>query len=160
MNLLMRVLVAIVVSTTLALVAGQLGWLAGPVPSDLGVKEGRLKPPARVPNSVSSQADPASEAFIEPLSTRFGDRDGSATLATVHTIVQTMPGAKVVKFDGPYLYAQFTSTWFRFVADTEFWFDASAGVVHVRSASRLGETDLGANRARIEAIRAQLASSP
>ena len=160
MNLLMRVLVAIVVSATLALMAGQLGWLEGPVPSDLGVKEGRLKPPARVPNSVSSQADPASKAFIEPLPTRFGDRDGSATLATLQTIVQAMPGAKVVKFDGAYLYAQFTSTWFRFVADTEFWFDASAGVVHVRSASRLGETDLGTNRARIEAIRAQLAASP
>ena len=160
MNLLKRVLVAIVVSATLALIAGQLGWLEGPAPSDLGVKEGRLKPPARVPNSVSSQADPSSNAFIEPLAARFGDRDGRATLATLQTIVQEMPGAKVVNLDGPYLYAQFTSTWFRFVADTEFWFDASAGVVHVRSASRLGETDLGTNRARIEAIRARLAASP
>ena len=160
MNLLKRVLVALVVSTTLALLAGQLGWLEGPAPTDLGVTEGRLKPPARVPNSVSSQADPASKSYIEPLPSRFGDRDGSATLATLHTIVQAMPGAKVVKFDGPYLYVQFTSTWFRFVADTEFWFDANTSVVHVRSASRLGETDLGTNRARIEAIRAQLASSP
>ncbi len=160
MNLLKRVLVALVVSATLALVAGRLGWLEGPVPSDLGVKEGRLKPPARVPNSVSSQADPASKTFIEPLPARFGDRDGSATLATLQTIVQAMPGAKVVKLDSPYLYAQFTSTWFRFVDDTEFWFDANAGVVHVRSASRLGESDLGVNRARIEAIRAQLAALP
>lgn len=160
MNLLKRVPVAIVVSTALALLAGQLGWLEGPAPTDLGVTEGRLKPPARVPNSVSSQADPSSKAYIEPLPTRFGDRDGSATLATLQTIVQAMPGAKVVKVDGPYLYVQFTSTWFRFVADTEFWFDASASVVHVRSASRLGETDLGTNRTRIEAIRAQLAASP
>jgi uncharacterized protein (DUF1499 family) len=113
-----------------------------------------------VPNSVSSQADPASKAFIEPLPARFGDHDGSATLATLQTIVQTMPGAEVVTFDGPYLYARFTSTWFRLIADTEFWFDARASVVHVRSASRLGETDLGSNRARIEAIRTQLAASP
>ena len=160
MNLLKRLLVALVVSATLALVAGRLGWLEGPVPSDLGVKEGRLKPPARVPNSVSSQADPASKAFIEPLPARFGDRDGSATLAALQTIVQAMPNAQVVKLDGPYLYVQFTSTWFRFVDDTEFWFDPGAGVVQVRSASRLGESDLGVNRARIEAIRAQLTASP
>ena len=160
MNLIKRLLVAIVVSATLALAAGRLGWLEGPVPNDLGVTEGRLKPPARVPNSVSSQADPASKAFIEPLQAKFGDRDGRATLAALQTIVQAMPGAEVVKSDGPYLYAQFTSMWFRFVDDTEFWFDAGAGVVHERSASRLGESDLGVNRARIESIRAQLAASP
>lgn len=159
MNLLKRVLLALGVSAAVAFMAGQLGWLAGPMPTDLGVKDGRLKPPARVSNSVSSQAEPGSDARIEPLATTFGDRDGSATLAALQAIVLAMPGAKVVKADGPYLYAQFTSEWFRFVDDTEFWFDANAGVVHVRSASRLGESDLGVNRARVEAIRAQLAAS-
>ncbi len=160
MNLLKRVLLALLASAVIALVAGQLGWLAGPVPADLGVREGRLKPPARVPNSVSSQADPASSSHIEPLPARFGDREGRATLAALQAIVQAMPGAAIVKVDGAYLYAQFTHTWFRFVDDTEFWFDANAGLVQVRSASRLGESDLGVNRARIEAIRAQLAATP
>jgi len=44
----------------------------------------------------------------------------------------------------------------RFVDDTEFWFDPAAGVIHVRSASRVGSKDFGVNRARIEAIRARL----
>ena len=159
MNLLKRVLLALAVASAVALLAGRLGWLEGPVPTDLGVKDGRLKPPARVPHSVSSQADAASAAYIEPLPPTFGDRDGGATLAALQSIVEAMPGAKVVKLDGGYLYAQFTSSWFRFVDDTEFWFDPGAGVVQVRSASRLGESDLGVNRARIEAIRAQLAAS-
>lgn len=48
----------------------------------------------------------------------------------------------------------------KYVDDVEFWFDPSAGVIQVRSASRLGESDLGANRSRIEAIRVRLALAP
>jgi uncharacterized protein (DUF1499 family) len=46
----------------------------------------------------------------------------------------------------------------RFVDDAEFWFDPVAGVIQVRSASRVGRGDLGVNRARIESIRARLAA--
>jgi uncharacterized protein (DUF1499 family) len=54
-----------------------------------------------------------------------------------------------------YLYAQSTTPLMRFTDDLEFWLDAEKGVIHVRSASRLGESDLGANRQRVETIRAQ-----
>ena len=47
----------------------------------------------------------------------------------------------------------------RFVDDVEFWADPSSGVVHVRSASRVGRKDFGVNRARVETIREQLAAS-
>ena len=57
-----------------------------------------------------------------------------------------------------YLYAQFTTRWMTFVDDLELWVDPVNNVVQVRSASRLGESDLGANRARIEALRARLAA--
>ncbi|MDL2337865.1 MAG: DUF1499 domain-containing protein [Pseudomonadota bacterium] len=165
MNLVKRVLTALAVSFALALVAGRMDLLQGATPTDLGVHDGRLKPPARVPNSVSSQAGtyadhPMQEsARIDPLPVKFGDRGGSATLAALKGIVEAMPGAKVVTSDGPYLYAQFTSPWFRFVDDTEFWFDPAAGVIQVRSASRLGESDLGVNRKRIEAIRERLSDA-
>ena len=56
------------------------------------------------------------------------------------------------------LYAEFTSQWMGFVDDVEFYLPDSPGVIHVRSASRLGESDLGVNRQRIEAIRNQLNS--
>ena len=165
MNLIKRLLLAIAVSAILALVAGQFDLLQGRTPTDLGVHDGRLKPPARIPNSVSSQAwlyaaHPMLEsARIDPLPVKAGDVAGTATLAALKAIVERMPGARIVTSDGPYLYAQFTSQWFRFVDDTEFWFDPAAGVIQVRSASRLGESDLGVNRARIEDIRARLAAT-
>lgn len=165
MNLIKRLLLAIAVSAILALVAGQFDLLQGRMPTDLGVHDGRLKPPARIPNSVSSQAGlyadhPMLEsARIDPLPVKAGDVAGTATLAALKAIVERMPGARIVTSDGPYLYAQFTSQWFRFVDDTEFWFDPAAGVIQVRSASRLGESDLGVNRARIEDIRARLTAT-
>ncbi len=165
MNLFKRLLLAIAVSLVAAFVAGQLGLLQGTAPTDLGVRDGRLKAPARIPNSVSSQAglhteNPMREsAAIAPLQLKPGDRDGAITLAALKSIVEAMPGARVVTSDSTYLYAEFTSQWFRFVDDTEFWFDPAAGVIQVRSASRLGESDLGVNRKRVEAIRDQLSAA-
>jgi uncharacterized protein (DUF1499 family) len=54
-----------------------------------------------------------------------------------------------------YLHAEFTSLFFRFVDDVEFLVDDAAKVIHVRSASRLGRSDLGVNRKRVERIRAR-----
>ena len=96
-------------------------------------------------------------ANIAPLALR---GDGAATLARIRTIVQSMPGAVVVSSSDDYLYAQFTTRLMKYTDDVEFWLDPRAGVVHVRSASRIGEGDFGANRKRIEAIRAQLAAAP
>jgi len=47
----------------------------------------------------------------------------------------------------------------KFVDDLEFWFDADSGVIQVRSASRVGRSDFGLNRRRIEDLRARLAAS-
>ena len=70
-----------------------------------------------------------------------------------------MAGAKIVKSEADYLYAQYTTPLMKFVDDVEFWYDPVAQVIQVRSASRIGESDLGVNRKRIEAVRAALASS-
>ena len=140
----------------LAVLAGQLGFLRGTAPPDLGVNGGRLKPPSSTPNSVSSQADlwPAhpQEAYarIAPLALV---GDGPATLARLQALVQATPGAMVVTQRPDYLYATFTSRLMQYTDDVEFWFDPAAGVVQVRSASRLGHGDMGANRKRIEALR-------
>ena len=71
-----------------------------------------------------------------------------------------MAGAKVVKSDSDYLYAQYTTPLMNFVDDVEFWYDPQAQAIQVRSASRIGKGDMGVNRKRIEAVRAALASSP
>ncbi len=148
----------------LVLLAGQAGWLSGQAPSRLGVNDGRLKAPSRTPNSVSSQADLHSGtgalvdyARIAPLA---AGPDNAATMARLRAIVERMPGARIVEARADYLYAQFTTRWLKFVDDAEFWFSPAEGVIHVRSASRLGRKDFGVNRTRIERIRAALAAAP
>ena len=116
-------------------------------PGNLGVTDGRLAPPKRTPNCVSSQADPAdAEHYIAPLAFR-GD------FGKVEQAVAAMPGATIVKRDGNYLYAEYRTPLMRFVDDVELLHDAAAGIVHVRSASRLGRRDFGVNRKRVEELR-------
>ncbi len=151
--------VAILVLIVLAVAAGQLGFLQGTAPTDLGVRDGKLKPPSSTENSVSSQAalypdhPQRSYADIAPLALK---GDGPATLARIKAIVEGMDGAKVVKSEPGYLYAQFTTKLMKYVDDVEFWFDPAANAIQVRSASRVGRGDMGVNRKRIEAVRAAL----
>lgn len=148
----------------LLLAAGQFGLFSGRRPNNLGVHGGRLKAPSRTENSVSSQADlhPGSDALVEyariaPLALT-ADGTPAETMGKLESIIAAMRGTKIVEKRGDYLYAQFTTKWLRFVDDVEFWASPTDGVIHVRSASRLGRKDFGVNRARIEAIRARLAS--
>jgi uncharacterized protein (DUF1499 family) len=156
-KLLLRVALVVAVLAAALLLAGRLGFLSGRAPADLGVTNGRLKPPSNTPNSVSSQAGlwpghpQRDRARIEPLALR---ADRGEPIARLQAFVAAMPGARVVSVRGDYLYAQFTTPLLRFVDDVEFWLDPAAGVVQVRSASRLGHGDRGLNRERIEAIRA------
>lgn len=112
-------------------------------PDYLGVKDGRLARPKRTPNCVSSQADPADrEHYIAPIKGEF---------SRVRQAVESMPGATVIEEKADYLYAEYRSKLLGFVDDVEFL--RADGVIHVRSASRLGRRDFGVNRNRIEALR-------
>ncbi len=156
------ILIVIVVLAAAAIAAGMLGLLKGTPPGDMGVREGRLKAPSKTENSVTSQAalypdhPQRAYAIIAPLAL---NGDGRATLAKIKAIVQATPGTAVIKSEGDYLYAQYTTRLMKYVDDVEFWFDPANGVVQVRSASRIGKSDLGANRKRVEALRAALAAS-
>jgi uncharacterized protein (DUF1499 family) len=155
-------LIVVAAALVAAVVAARLDMFSGRQPEGLGVHDGRLKPPAKTPNSVSSQASlwpehaRRTDALIAPLALR---GDGPTTIAKLARIIEGMAGARLVERRPDYLYAQFTTPLMRFVDDTEFWFDPAAKVVQVRSASRVGRGDLGANRARIEVIRTRLAGA-
>jgi uncharacterized protein (DUF1499 family) len=128
---------------------------AGKRPDYLGVKDGRLARPKRTPNCVSSQADAAdAEHYIAPIAFK-----GSAleAIAAARKAVEGMPRATVIRSAGNYLYAEFRSRLLGFVDDVEFTYDEQAGVLHVRSASRLGRRDFGVNRARVEQLRGRIA---
>ena len=161
MVILKWLLLALLALALLALAAGQGGLLHGQAPGDLGVQGGKLKAPSTTPNSVSSQADlwpghpQRAYARIAPLALT---GDGPAPLARLATLAQATPGAQVVSQRPDYLYATFTTRLRKYTDDVEFWFDPAAAVVQVRSASRLGHGDMGANRARIENLRQRLAA--
>lgn len=124
-------------------------------PGNLGVTDGRLAPCRRTPNCVSSQADPAdAEHFIAPIP--FAG-DAAAAIAAARRAVESMQRATVIGEEPGYLYAEFRSKLIGFVDDVEFAFDGKAGVLHVRSSSRVGRRDYGVNRARVESLRRRIA---
>ena len=126
-------------------------------PDNIGVKEGRLAPPKSTPNCVSSQADPGDgEHYIAPIAFK---GDAAAAMAAVRKAVEGMRDATVVRAEGGYLYAEYRSKLMRFVDDVEFLYDDKAGLIHLRSASRLGRRDFGVNRARVESLRARIKQS-
>ena len=122
-------------------------------PTNLGVKDGRLAPCRSTPNCVSSQADPEDrEHYIAPIAFR-GRMEG------VRRAVESMPRSTVIRADRNYLYAEYRTPLMRYVDDVELYYDERAGLVHVRSASRLGRRDFGVNRKRVEELRALIQAS-
>ena len=120
---------------------------SGTRPKDLGVNNGNLKPCPGTPNCVSSQSDTAQEK-IAPLP--------AVPIAEVKKVVESMERTTIIEETDNYLYAEFKSKLMGYVDDVEFYLDPKENVIHVRSASRLGKSDLGVNRARVEEIRAKL----
>jgi uncharacterized protein (DUF1499 family) len=130
-------------------------FFAGKRPQHLGVKGGQLARCPSKPNCVSSQAEPQQRAYIAPLA--FGGTPAAAMKA-LKALIEAQPGATIVSAKPDYLYAEFASSLLGFVDDVEFALDATKKQWHVRSASRLGYSDFGVNRKRIEKIRALLST--
>ncbi|MCH8263811.1 MAG: DUF1499 domain-containing protein [Proteobacteria bacterium] len=120
-----------------------LAACAGEPPQNIGVQNGRLTPCPESPNCVSSFASDEKHS-IDPI---------SASLEQIEGALLQLPAANIVSASADYLYAEFTSRIMGFVDDVEFLHDRASGLTHVRSASRLGYSDLGANRKHIESIR-------
>lgn len=68
-------------------------------------------------------------------------------------VLRARPRTRIVREDPDFLHAECRSALFRFVDDVEFVFDDTAKEIHFRSASRLGRSDFGVNRKRMEEIR-------
>lgn len=124
---------------------------AGKRPQNLGVKDGKLTPCPGTPNCVNSQSDNL-QSKIAPLSFESSSQEAMAKLKQA---VENMERTRIIEESPNYLYAEFQTKLMGFVDDVEFYCDEGANVIHVRSASRLGKSDLGVNRKRVEDIRAQ-----
>ena len=122
--------------------------------SVLSATNGKLDPPPNAPRAVSSQVAPDHRAYIAPFVV---EGDAKSFFAQLKNVVAKQPRVSIIKQTDQYLHAEFTTALLRFVDDVEFVLDAEAGVVHVRSASRIGYYDFNTNRKRVEAIRLQMA---
>ena len=147
----------LLVLPALLLAAGQMGLLRSQAPANLGVRDGRLAPVReQYWNAVSSQATIDTHRS-DPLRIR---GEPKAAFARLRERVGQTPGVRIVEATDTYLRAECETRVLRFVDDLELLLDAPAGVVHVRSASRLGRKDFGVNRARIESLRTTVDSQP
>ena len=134
---------------SLVLIAGCGGTM-----SELGVNNGTLAPCPNTPNCVNSQAV-GEKQYIEPI--RYVGTQQEARVRLLQ-ILKSQKRTKILTTQENYIRAEFTSTFFRFVDDVEFYFPkdpAGKTIIHIRSASRVGSSDFGANRKRIEHIRSK-----
>ncbi len=117
-----------------------------------GLSDTQLSQCGSKPNCVCSEQQEQGEHYIEPFKL---SQSGTLSLQQVGDAIKAA-GGEVVQNSDNYLAATFTSSLFGFVDDFEARLDAEQGVLHLRSASRVGHSDFGANRKRVEQIRAAL----
>ena len=125
---------------------------SGKAPANLGVTDGAFADCPSSPNCVSSQVDVSdSKHYIAPI---VYEGELAKALERMIQVLNGLPRNRIVQQDDNYLRVEFSSAVMGFVDDVEFLF-TSGSCVHVRSASRLGYSDFGVNRKRIEEIRRQ-----
>lgn len=123
----------------------------GTTPRGLGHDQGRLSPCPDSPNCVSSQAEDPQHA-IKPL-TYEGSR--AEAVSRLITVLESIDRMTVEQREQEYIRAVARTRVFKFADDLEFYFPDDEPVIHVRSASRVGHSDLGVNRKRMEDIRSR-----
>jgi uncharacterized protein (DUF1499 family) len=118
-------------------------------PEALGLTRGKLSPCPDSPNCVCSE-DPSGPHAIAPLEFKGAPNEAVTKLKLA---VLGMRRVTLVEERDGYLHAEFRSALLGFVDDVEFSMQPEAKRIQVRSASRVGNSDLGVNRRRVEEIR-------
>lgn len=117
---------------------------------ELGADGGHLHPCGSKPNCVCSQGSPA-ERTVAALP--IGNLAPAAAFERARDSVESLPRVALITASPGYAHYECSTRLFRFVDDVELLLDAPAGVIHIRSSSRVGYSDMGVNRKRVEAIR-------
>ena len=114
----------------------------------IGIVDGKFYPCPNTPNCVSTQAI-SKEHKIEPIQYSGTLKE---TKDKVIQILTSLKRSKIITNKENYIHAEFRTATFRFVDDVEFLFEDSEKVIHFRSRARLGYSDMGVNRKRMERI--------
>lgn len=137
-----------------AILGAALGLFSGSRPADLGFSQGRFAPGDWRPNWVASTvARDDAKHYVDPLAIA---GDAAQAWSRLEALIAATPRASVVTRTPGYLHVEFASVRMGFVDDVQFALDAAGGVIHVKSAARLGVRDFSVNRDRVEEIRAAL----
>jgi uncharacterized protein (DUF1499 family) len=123
-------------------------------PATIGVRDGRLAACPPSPNCVSTQAERPRQ-YLAPIPF---SNSAEAVIETVAALVAAEPHTEIIVQQPAYLHAIVRSPTFSFPDDVEFYADEAAGLLHFRSASRLGNGDGGVNRRRMERLGAALSA--
>jgi uncharacterized protein (DUF1499 family) len=116
----------------------------------LGLSDNKLARCPQKPNCVCSEFDDDKEHYIKPI--HVSEKFKNNLFKNLKDII-IKAGGEIIKEEEPYLGCTFTTSFFRFTDDLEFRVSANENIIHVRSASRVGHSDLKANRNRVEMIR-------
>ena len=118
---------------------------------ETGVVNGVFYPCPKSPNCVSSMAPKDDSHYIEHIS-----YDGFNREIARNKIINILEGLKkttIVESQDNYIHAEARSSFFNFVDDVEFYLPENEKIIHIRSLARLGYSDFGVNRKRIEEIK-------
>jgi len=121
-----------------------------------GLMNNQLAACSDKPNCVCSEVSPEMDSYISPITLPF-DNLAKSKAILVAAIVDL--GGQIQAENDDYLAATFTSAFFGFVDDLEARLDVSKGVLHIRSASRVGHSDFGINRKRVELLKRRFTES-
>ena len=114
----------------------------------IGIVHGKLHPCPKSPNCVSTQAIDEKQK-MEPIKYS-GDLEDAK--AKIISIINSLKRSKIITNEENYIHIEFRTATFRFADDVEFLFDDKEKIIHFRSRARMGYSDMGVNRKRMEEI--------
>ncbi len=148
-------IVCVIIVVLLFAFGGRMFWLgkksASMTPQTLGLVDGHLRSCGSKPNCVASNAEKDSDFYVPP----FQASNIESVWDDLNILLPEM-GFEIANHAENYLHATATSKIFGFVDDMEFALQPDTGVIEIRSQSRVGYSDMGANKKRIENIRERL----
>ena len=74
----------------------------------------------------------------------------------IKSIIENTPRTEIVEINGDYLHAEATSKWMKYVDDLEVSFVPESNTLLIRSESRVGESDLGVNKKRVDLLKSKM----
>lgn len=109
-----------------------------------------LKPCPDSPNCVCSMHSDDKKHFIEPILPK---ENISEVRLAIEKFLKSDGNISIAQSTQEYIHAAFKVPFTSFIDDVEFYFPSNENIVHVRSASRKGYSDLGVNKARVNRLK-------